>query len=652
MRWRRSNGVDATTQRAWPSRHPLLAALAVVAALIAILIAIWDWNWFKGPVERQVEARTGRTFRIGGDLDVDLGWTPVVKADRVTFGNATWSRDPVMASAQRAELAIALWPLLRGRVLLPLIRLDQPRLLLETGPQGKPGNWVFGEQGGESRIQFRRVDIQRGFTRFLDAPQRTDIRIGVSSQRSHQRDASAPVAVVGGGLWKGNAFELQGSAASPLLLRDREAPYRIDVRASAGATRAHARGTLLDPLRLRGFDLQMRLEGRDMADLYPLLGLAIPTTPPYSLDGRFSREGEVWHYRDFDGRIGDSDMHGDASVDTSGERLYLRANLQSQRLDFDDLAGFVGGAPQAGSGETANAEQTAKAARAQASGRLLPDRPYELEKLRAMDADVRLRAMRINAPSLPLDDMDARLLLEGGLLRLNPLNFGVADGDIRSRIRMDARTDAIRTRAEADVAGLTLGKLLPKVELAQNAIGKVGGKVALEGTGNSVAAMLGSSDGSVQIGMGRGRISNLLMEMAGIDLAEIIKFKLGGDKQIPVRCAFADFAVANGVMTAQSLAFDTTDTILIGSGTVNLREEKLDLTIRPRPKDRSLLAFRTPLRVDGSFRQPKVHPDLARVGLRGAIALSLATITPPAALLATFETGPGEDSGCGGRYAK
>ena len=643
---------ESSSPAAWVRRHPVLAALGVLAILIAILIAIWDWNWFKGPVERQVEARTGRSFDIGGNLDVDLGWTPVVSAEKVRFGNASWSRDAVMASAERAELAIALWPLLRGQVLLPMIRLDHPRVLLETNPKGGVGNWVFGDQTGESKVQFRRVDIQRGLLRYLDRPARTDIRVGVSSQRAKSREHSAPVAVVGGGLWEGNAFQMQGTAASPLLLRDRDAPYRVDVRASAGATRAHARGTLLDPLRLRGFDLQMMLAGRDMADLYPLLGLAIPSTPPYSLDGRFSREGEVWHYRDFDGRIGDSDMHGDASVDTSGERLYLRADLRSRRLDFDDLAGFVGGAPQTGKGETANAEQEREAASQQASGRMLPDTPYELEKLRAMDADVRLRATRINAPKLPLDDMDAHLLLENGLLRLDPLNFGVADGDIRSRIRMDARTSTIRTHADADLTGLNISKLLPTVELAQNAIGKVGGKVTLEGTGNSIATMLGSSDGAVTIGMGRGRISNLLMEMAGIDLAEIIKFKLGGDKQIPVRCAFADFAVDDGVMTARSLAFDTSDTILIGSGTINLREEKLDVTIRPRPKDRSLLAFRTPLKVDGSFRQPKVHPDLARVGLRGAIALTLASITPPAALLATIETGPGEDSGCGGRYAK
>ena len=45
------------------------------------------------------------------------------------------------------------------------------------------------------------------------------------------------------------------------------------------------------------------------------------------------------------------------------------------------------------------------------------------------------------------------------------------------------------------------------------------------------------------------------------------------------------------------------------------------------------------------------HPDLTRIGLRGGIALTLASITPPAGLLATLELGPGEDANCGGRYA-
>ena len=105
-------------------------------------------------------------------------------------------------------------------------------------------------------------------------------------------------------------------------------------------------------------------------------------------------------------------------------------------------------------------------------------------------------------------------------------------------------------------------------------------------------------------------------------------------------------------MTSQQLAFDTTDTLILGEGTVDLKQEKLDLLLRPRPKDISILALRSPLRIGGTFKDPSFRPDFKRLGLRGAVAVALGTITPPAALLATIEVGPGEDSACGGQYAK
>src|SRR3546814_4065672 len=105
-------------------------------------------------------------------------------------------------------------------------------------------------------------------------------------------------------------------------------------------------------------------------------------------------------------------------------------------------------------------------------------------------------------------------------------------------------------------------------------------------------------------------------------------------------------------MTAKALAFDTTDTMIVGKGTISLKHETLDLTLRPRPKDRSLLVLRSPLIVEGTFKDPRFHPDHARVGLRGAIALILGNIAPPAALLATLELGPGEDVECGGKFAR
>ena len=639
-------------------RHPVLAVLGVIVLAVVVLVLLWDWNWFKRPIERYVEARTHRSFHIDGNLDVDLGRTTVVRADGVRFGNAGWSKAPEMASARRIEAGIRVWPLLRRDVIVPDIRLSKPELRLEKGPKGA-GNWDFlpkDQAPSKWDMRFQRLWIKDGRLQFLDPAAKTDIDVDVDSLAQDKAAAAPPIAVKGDGHWKGNRFTLRGRAESPLDLRDTDSPYRIDAHAQAGATRAHARGTLLDPLRLRDFDLALALSGKNLEDLYPLLGLALPPTPPYALDGRLTRDIDgkrtTWHYDRFSGKVGDSDLAGSASVTTGGARPYLRGDLVSRKLDFDDLAGFVGGAPDTGGGESTNPELAALAAQRAASPRLLPDTPYNLEKLRAMDADVRLKAARIDAPKLPLDDMDAHLKLEGGLLRLDPLNFGVAGGDIRSTIRMDARESPIRTRADIRARGLNLGKMLPDVKLAQEAIGKVGGDIRLAGTGNAIATMLGSSDGTAVLGMGKGRISNLVMELAGLDIAEALKFLIKGDRQIPIRCAFGDFNVANGLMTANSLAFDTTDTIIVGQGNISLKDETLQLKLRPRPKDRSILVLRSPLIAEGTFKHPRFHPDYARVGLRGALALVLANIAPPAALLATIELGPGKDADCGGKYAK
>jgi uncharacterized protein involved in outer membrane biogenesis len=635
-------------------RHPWLTALGLVVVGLVVLIWLWDWNWFKGTIERQVEARTGREFNIGGDFDVDLDWiTPTLRADAVRFGNADWSKQPVMASADRVEFKIRIWPLLRRQVRVPDLRLRHPVLHLEVDPRGI-GNWKFGEPG-ETQAQFSQLWIDRGKLTFTDAAKKTDIAADVTSKRAPGTTA-ASVLVDGGGRWKGNRFRVNGVAESPLALRDRQRPYHIDARASAGDTMAHVRGTLVDPVLLRDFDLQLALTGQDMADLYPLLGIVTPNTPPYKLDGQLTRDikpgRRIWHYDNFHGVVGDSDLAGDASVEAGGPRPYLRANLVSKRLDFDDLAGFINKAPQTGNGESTNSQLAARAASDQVRSRLLPDRPYELDKLRAMDADVQYKAHRINAPKWPLDNMDTHLRLENGLLQLEPLNFGVAGGQVRTVVRMDARENPIRTRARIDARGLNLRQLIPDVKLAQDAIGRIGGNVSLSGTGNSIALMLGSSDGDVALGMGHGQISNLLMELAGIDIAEALKFLVEGDRKVRIRCAFGDFSVSNGVMTARSLAFDTTDTIIVGEGTISLRDETLHLKLRPRPKDRSLIALRSPLWIDGTFKDPEFHPDYGRIGLRGALALVLGNIAPPAALLATLELGPGEDAQCGGRYAK
>ena len=223
------------------ARRPWLTALGVLALLVALLIALWDWNWFKPLVERQVEARTGRQFEITGNLDVDhLGWTPVVVVGGPRFGNAAWSKEPMMATADRLQLAIALKPLLFHReVSVPMLRLTKPHLRLEVGPGGV-GNWKFGEPSTRP-ARYGGLRIDDGELVFLDAAKRTDIKIALRSDPAQPASAAPPILAAGDGHWKGRAFTVEGRAESPLALRETTRPYRIDARATAGSTHAHDR---------------------------------------------------------------------------------------------------------------------------------------------------------------------------------------------------------------------------------------------------------------------------------------------------------------------------------------------------------------------------------------------------------------------------
>jgi hypothetical protein len=90
------------------------------------------------------------------------------------------------------------------------------------------------------------------------------------------------------------------------------------------------------------------------------------------------------------------------------------------------------------------------------------------------------------------------------------------------------------------------------------------------------------------------------------------------------------------------MAIDTTDTALLIAGRFSFREESLDLTLLPRPKDMSPVSIRAPIKIGGIFADPSFAPKGGPLLQRGAAVAALASVAPPLALLALIETGPGQ----------
>jgi uncharacterized protein involved in outer membrane biogenesis len=301
-------------------------------------------------------------------------------------------------------------------------------------------------------------------------------------------------------------------------------------------------------------------------------------------------------------------------------------------LDIADLGGFVGASLGTGSVRTS---------------RVLPNENFDLEKLRRADADIRFVAQRFtNRDRLPLDNLNARLTLQDGVVQLVPLNFGVGGGEMRSNVRFDARTAKIHARVDTQFRRLHINRLAPKAEILENAIGTIDGEAKLAGSGNSIATMLGAADGRVALVSSGGNVSNLLLALAGANGAKILRFMVFGDRNAKLHCAVAAFDVKQGLMTADVLVVDTSDTNITGSGNVNLNDETLALTLVPLPKNPSILSLRGPLHVTGTFKDPGVELDKPTVSLRAGGAALLALINPLAALIPLIETGPGKDSDC------
>jgi AsmA protein len=232
------------------------------------------------------------------------------------------------------------------------------------------------------------------------------------------------------------------------------------------------------------------------------------------------------------------------------------------------------------------------------------------------------------------------------VLTLDPLDFGLAGGQLNVKITLDGRAQPIQAHALVRARKVLLAQLLPAFNPGNSGIGQINGEFDLSGSGNSVGRMLASANGKLGLVVEGGQVSKLMMEKAGLHLWEILSLNLTGDRLVKLRCAVADFDVKQGVMKAQALVFDTQVTTLLGTGHVDLKHETLDLVFRPKTKNTSPVALRSPIYVQGSFAQPVISINKTQVAARAVGAVALGIINPLLALLPLIDAGPGKDSDC------
>jgi uncharacterized protein involved in outer membrane biogenesis len=620
----------------------VLLALALAVLGLALVVFFLPWNWLREPLNRLVTERTGRHFAITRHLDVKLGRVITVVVDGMEFANPPWAREPWLLKAQSGEFELAWGPLLRGQLVLPQVSLQQPELGLQLMPDGRR-TWVLDKpkQSGQSAhagVSIGALVVDRGVLHFWAPGQRIDLRAEVVL--ASPSDAPMPLVFKGQGLWRGQAFSAQGRTVGALRFAENSrATFPLEIQARAGSTRLQAEGRITHLAELAGLDMRIDLQGQSLADLFGIVALALPASPPYRVQGQLHKQGQRWQLKALQGHMGRSDVQGELTVERRPGLPRLTGQLHSRVLDLADLGPTIGlPAP----GRRAAAPRSVSR-----SGRVLPTQAFNFSRLQTLEADVAYSAARVrHAPWLPVDSVKTRVMLQGTRLRLDPLELAVAGGQVAGVLAIDARQQPAAVELQLQARQMQLQRLLPTVQATHSSLGALSGRVSLAGRGQSVAALLGSSSGELNLLLGQGRISNILLEFMGLDGGEIVKFLVRGDQNIRLRCAALAFDVRQGQMDSRVILLDTVDTVARGQGRISLSQETLDLVLQPEPKDASIFSLRSPLRITGTLAAPVVGPDQAALAGRVGLAVALAAINPLLALAATIETGPGEDAHC------
>ena len=621
-------------------RRVLIALAIVLAVPIALVVGAFvvaQSEWAERWVEARVGERLGRAVEID-EIDIDLGWPPAVNLARLRIGNPAWARTPNLVDAAGLHARVEVPPLFRRVVVIPFLSARTATAGLEI--DGPRATWRFGgDEQQPSPFRLLRLQLEDGDIVFRNEAEQTALDIDVSGSLGPKGELKA----VATGKFRGEAAK--AIATIPSLETSPDAPIQLVATATIGKTEIAAKGSVASTLDT--LDLDFRLAGQTFKDLHKVFRMNLPDSPPYKVAGHLRHSGAEWLVDDFAGRVGDSDVQGSASYRTGGKRPFLQANVKSKLLDLDDLGPVIGAPPKTGPGETASAEQKRKAAALASTSLVLPRERFSTARWDEMDADVRLEAKRVLRPKqLPIDSLSTHLVLKDSQLRLQPLTFGVAGGRVSADVLLEGRTKPVRGTVGIDVQGLELARLFPESPAMKEALGTLYGRAKLNGRGESVAELLGASNGQIDLAVNGGRVSLLLVELLGLDLAEAVSLLGTRNRQVGLRCAVADLAVKDGVATPQAFVIDTTDTVVTVTGAIDLRRERLDLVFYPEPKDHSIFALRSPIHLQGALKDPAVRPELGPIAARVAGAVLLAAVNPLLALLPFIETGPGKDSDC------
>lgn len=258
----------------------------------------------------------------------------------------------------------------------------------------------------------------------------------------------------------------------------------------------------------------------------------------------------------------------------------------------------------------------------------IPNVPMQFAGLKGFKGDVEVKAKQVNLDNMRIDDAVLKIDLKDNdfIAKLDSKAF---DGSMKASLHASQlKSNNGSKKLDVAIKGANASKLLkhfnPELKIEQ---GNADFEFKGQGSGQTVPEYLGRLNGSGYIYFKDIRI--LEKSAKSLYLSDAIFSSLSKHNQEKLECFVTKFNLANGILSAnQSIGLETKYIVGLGTGTINLNTETLDILLNMEPLKQSPIEigdFQGVVTVKGTLTKPmvSVSPSVGREAT--SVILGIAT---------------------------
>ena len=608
--------------------------LIVVVFLVVPMFV--DIQKYKPVIEKKVEEATGRSFKIGGNLQLSLfPWVGLVFSD-LHLGNPPGFEEPDFIRVKFFEARVRLFPLFFKDIQVERFVLEGPRIVLERGNNGR-GNWEgIGklseevpsqppkkkEKLPESRtpegFPIKAIDISEfaitgGNVIWLDHSKGERREISDVTLRLRDVSLDRPIHLAFSARLDDRPLSLEGKVG-PLGKDPGKGAILLDLAVNVmKKLDISLKGRVVDPVTRPRFDLALKVSPFSPRRLAAALKQTFPitTADPEALSlvaFKAHLKGDLQDISVLDGvMVLDESKAGFSIRIKDFSKPDVTFDLKLDRIDIDRYLPLPS--------EDYPGDEKKKIART-TPGQKKTD--YTPLHTLILDGSIRVEDFKVYGATI--QGIYLKAVGKNGQFRLDPLTLNLYQGDISAKGSLDVRQDIPRINVQLHAKGIRVGPLLKDILKKDFLEGILKAEVALHINGDDAESIKRTLNGRGEFFFKEGTI-------VGIDLAGMIRnikaaFASPEKKGQKPRTDFTElhssFVITDGVVNTPNTSLISPFFQIAAAGTANLVEETLDFRLEPKfvtaPEELKNNAkyseLEVPVLVTGAFSSPRFRPDL------------------------------------------